>query len=716
LTRLDFTYSPWLIVICLSASAALSWWLYSKDPGAIPKAVRWLLLGFRFVVFSICSILLLEPLINWFEKVSYPPIVVILQDDSESIAIQRDSNFVRNELPGELKNLLQRFDGTGIEPRYYTFSDQLTGNTDPDSLKFSRSGTNISSALAEVRKLYQNQNLGAIILLTDGISTSGSNPGYSLDEFTQPIYTVLLGDTAEQKDLRIAEVLVNEISYLGNETPVKVKISASGIEDTDVSVSLTRGDKVLGSQQVRIGTSNPSVEADFMLKPDTTGVLQYVVHLSEIPGELTMRNNHKAIFIHVLETKIRIGIFGGSPHPDIGAILKALKRDNRYDLVELIHKDRQSFYQQAAGLRLEDLDLLILHNFPISSADAPWVEKIVNAINQEKIPVMFFAGLFTDLQTAKPLLEYLAISPSAISSGFEEVQPNFGAAYMDHSTFTFDRDWINMMNSSPPLLRNRSDWKAQGDALVCATTTIRNVKLDYPFYALRQNLGRKSVVVTGEGIWRIRAHCHSELHGFDAFDIWIGNNVQWLVVQDDKRKFRVNPSKPLFSGNELITFKGQVYDESYHPVRGAEIKLKIRDENSRENVFYMNESGEGHYFLEFSNLAEGTYSYSAAGNKGEVELGKDNGQFSVGKSSIEHFNLRADDGLLRQIALRTGGRYYQATELQKLGDEIAELESMKPVVEFRRTRKGFQEFIPLFFLIFAILAVEWTVRKVFSLT
>ena len=64
-------------------------------------------------------------------------------------------------------------------------------------------------------------------------------------------------------------------------------------------------------------------------------------------------------------------------------------------------------------------------------------------------------------------------------------------------------------------------------------------------------------------------------------------------MQEDKRKFKVRPSKQLFTGNELIIFKGQAYDDSYNPIQGAEIKLTVTDPNGKDNIYYMAESRGG---------------------------------------------------------------------------------------------------------------------------
>ncbi|MCB0855088.1 MAG: hypothetical protein KDD63_22860, partial [Bacteroidetes bacterium] len=249
----------------------------------------------------------------------------------------------------------------------------------------------------------------------------------------------------------------------------------------------------------------------------------------------------------------------------------------------------------------------------------------------------FFVGIFTDLRSMRSLFEYMAITPKNYTQKSEEVIVNFNKDYRNHSTYTFGENWIQWMNSSPPIYRNQSNWLEKSTAEVFATAKIKNIELDYPVYALQNYLGRKNMVFLGENFWRIRAHSYIETSDFEMFDGWLFNNIKWLMVSDDKRKFKVTPSKKIFSGSEPILFKGQAYDDSYNPVPGVEINLKITAPDGKQNDYYMNETGEAQYFMELFNLGEGTYSYEALGRKDEVRIGTDKGQFSIGKSNVEHF-------------------------------------------------------------------------------
>jgi hypothetical protein len=705
-----------LVMLFSLGAAAVSFFIYHERDSLLPLGAALPLGFFRYLVLLVAALMLLEPKLETRNKQLQPPVIAVLHDDSESILINKDSTYLRTEYPVQLKTFMEKLNTDKVKTHFFAFSNELGGDSHPDSLTYRGAGTNISNALNGAEKLFSNQNLGAIVLLTDGISTAGMNPLYALEDFQQPIYTVMLGDTTPQKDIRVAEVLYNQIAYLNNETPIKVKVLSSGYDAATVKVSIIGGGKVLGTQTVSLSRDRNIVDADFMVKPAQTGIMQYTITVDPLPDELTTRNNSKAIFINVLETKVKIAIFGGYPHPDLGALRNALVRDDRYETVEFIHKSPTAYYVEPSGYNLADFDLFILHNFPYSAADAGMLDKIKAEIDARKAPLMVFVGQSTNLQTLKANLgDRIGITPSTMQSNVEEAMVIFKEEYRNHSTYTFDEGWIRMMNNSPPLYRNQSEWKAGGDTKVFATARIKGVALDYPIYGLQNHLERKNMVFIGENIWRMRAQSEVETESFDGFDTWIYNNIQWLIVREDKRRFKVAPSKQLFTGNEPVLFKGEAYDDSYRPLSGVDIKLTLKYPDGKTDDLYLNETGNARYFLELNNLEEGAYSYEAVGTKNEAKVGSDRGEFSIGRSNIEHLNLTADKGMLQQIALRTRGSFHTSRNLDQLAQEILALSSLKPVANITVKRLGFQEFRWIFFMLLGLLAVEWVVRKWYSL-
>ena len=69
----------------------------------------------------------------------------------------------------------------------------------------------MSAALHLLNQLYRYANVGAVILSGDGIYNTGENPLYTNIDLKAPVFTVALGDTTRQRDLRVSRVLCNNI-------------------------------------------------------------------------------------------------------------------------------------------------------------------------------------------------------------------------------------------------------------------------------------------------------------------------------------------------------------------------------------------------------------------------------------------------------------------------------------------------------------------------
>ncbi|MCI4671349.1 MAG: VWA domain-containing protein [Bacteroidia bacterium] len=713
--NLSFNFSPYYLLLILPLAGLLAWWMYRGTREFLPRSWGMILGAFRFLVLSILAILLLELMLTSQKVIVYPPIVALLQDNSESLLINKDSAYVKEEYKTQLKEFMGDFDPESYSLNLFSFDRELRPGISPDSLDFNQTGTNISKAIEEVGDLYQNQNLGAMVLISDGITTEGSNPLYAISGMKQPVYTVLLGDTTPQRDLRIKNVLFNEIAYLKNEIPVKVMVQSTGFSNADVTVTLSGHGKKLGQQRVKLNSNKQEEEVSFSFKPEEVGLQQYTIRISRKEGELTYLNNTRRIYINVLETQVKIALFAGSPHPDLGALKQAFERDNSYELTQFVLKSRGNFYVNPSNFPLEDFDLIILHNFPQSNADAAMVDKILQEVKNNKKPIMHFIGAFTDLRTISPLYEYMGITPRDFTGRSEEVIPNFLSKYKDHSTYTFAPTWINWANASPPLIRNQSNWQAKQTTELFATAKIKNVELDYPVFGIQNQLGRKNMVFLGENFWRMRAHSFVETEEFENFDGWLFNMVKWLIVNDDKRRFKVIPSKKIFSGGEPVIFRGQAYNDSYNAISGVDIKLQLTNPAGNVDDYFLNESSNGQYFIELNKLEEGTYRYKAEGRKDNIRIGQDQGQFSIGRSNVEHFRLRADRELMQQVALRTGGEFIHARDMGDLAQKLKDLPAMKPVRDYKKERAGLNEFFWPMMLLLLLLSIEWVVRKLYSL-
>jgi hypothetical protein len=703
----------------LALAGGLSYWMYRNVKIAIPNALRWGLNALRFITIFVILLLFLEPLWTAITEEKNPPIVVVLQDGTESMLAQKDSAWLKKQYPQIFNQLSAKLEGADIRVQPFVFgAGDVKRLKSIDSVDYKKSGSDLAAALEQITEQYANQNLAAIIVASDGISTEGKNPVNLTEQIKVPIFTALIGDTTRARDLIIESVLFNEISYLNTESPIQVNVRGQGITSENVSVTLAQRGKTIATQNVTLSPGNPTAKVNFNVKLDQVGIQQYEIHLNQIPNEISYQNNHQYIFIRVLETRLKVALFAGGPHPDVGALKKTLQKDNRYLLTPYVRKSESEFYENnPLSADFSQADIFIFQNFPASVNDRPILDKIYAECDRRKIPIMHFVGSGLRMNIHPRQKDFMGITAERTTTTASDAFINLQANYKNHSTYRFDdeakfREWIN---SAPPLQRNDSEWRAKPGTEVFAKAKIKGIALDYPIFGLQESNGMKNMVWVGENFWRLRSHNFLTFENFDLFDEWMYNLIQWLTTKSDNRRFRVFPSKNLYTGDERIIFKGQAFDDSYKPISGAEIKLQITDPQGKKFDYTLKEAQAGAYSLELSNFEEGTYSYTASGTKNGQNLGGDAGQFSVGRSAIEFVNLRADAPTMQQLAIRTDGQFVFAKDLLTLGDAIIRKPTVKPLVELKKSTQAMHRFLWPLILALTLLSIEWVVRKRFGM-
>jgi ribosomal protein L17 len=246
--------------------------------------------AFRFLSVSILSFLLLSPLIKTVNREVEKPVIIVAQDNSQSLIIGKDSSFYRTEYKKKLQKLIDEL-GDKYEVRSYSFADKVKELGNTDSLKFNEKQTDISSLFDEIETRYSNRNVGAIILASDGLYNKGSNPVYTSSKIKIPVYTIALGDTTAKKDLILSKAEHNRIAYLGNKFPVEIEIDAKQFKGKTTTLTMSKGDINLFTQTVNISTDAYRTTIPVILEAKETGLQHYRIKLSPLPDEVSLANN-----------------------------------------------------------------------------------------------------------------------------------------------------------------------------------------------------------------------------------------------------------------------------------------------------------------------------------------------------------------------------------------------------------------------------------------
>jgi hypothetical protein len=709
---LSFGLSLWILVGLGLLAAAGAVWMYRGTVPRIEGASRYVLTGLRFLSLGLLIFLLVEPLLTRTEEESDRPVIGVLLDDSQSLAVAvGDSAASAQVMADALASLAAGLPGADL--RLFRFGGRAEGVgslSDLDSTRFSQGRTDIAGALREAAASLESDNFQGLVLLSDGRYNTGQNPLHTADRFPVPIHTVTLGDTTSRRDVQIRRVLTNEVAYRDVALPMEVGVRHDGFGGQRVTVRVMNRGAVLSQKQIVLPLQPGETAVRLEVVPDTTGLVRYDVSVSRSRDEFTYRNNAQSVTIRALESRQRILLLAGAPDPDLTAVRMALGADDAMQ-VELMVRSPAGGYFQGAFPDPVDFDLLILQGYPSTGTSTADLDRIAAAV-QDDTPVLFLLGPTTDLRLMQRLGPALPVQPRAIRHGRIEGVAVLTGAGSQHPIFDLTGGvpgdaWTVL----PPLTVTDVTWQSAPDAQVLATAAIRNVPLDDPVVVLRRRSGSRSAALLAYGGWRWN-NLPPSLEVYDP--VWqglIGNLVQWLAAPEDDRPVRIRPASTVFEGGEHVEFYGQVYDQSSQPVTGATVDIDVRTPNGDILPFAMRSIGSGRYRADAGTLPEGTYTYSASASSDNQDLGADRGTFSVGALALEFRDTRADAALMRQLAIRSGGEAVFPTDVAALASAMVASGDIAPRQRVVTSSIRLWHRYPFLAVIMVLLTLEWFMRK-----
>ncbi|WP_118841112.1 hypothetical protein [Salinibacter ruber] len=715
----SFGYSPWLLLLCVAVAGGLTYWTYRATVPSLRVGWRLLLGGLRFLALALICFLLFEPVLQQFRSTERPPVLAVLVDDSQSMQVVTagDTSAARpNAARTSVRPVLdalqdEAMPGTARFFRVGEASRALSGGI-IDSLRFDGARTDLSSGLQAAPEELRDENLGGIVLVSDGQYNTGQNPLRVADRSPVPVHTVAVGDTARQRDLRVQDVSTNDRAYLNSSVPVRVTLSVTEGPGQPVPVTLEQSGRTLDQRPVRLPDGTGEVSVDLTFEPEQAGLQQVTVRVPELAGEVTTRNNAQSTSLRVLESKRQVLLLGAAPAPDVSALRRVYERTADTEVTVRIPTPDGTFLEGPLPDDLSAFDVVVLAGFPSPSVPDDVVQRVATLVN-DGTPALFFLDRQTDLAAWTEHFEAsLPARPDASTSSFAEASFRIVESARQHPVFRIEGAEGALFERLPPLQVPASAWTPTPDAQVLGTAATTSA----PLLVLRRRAGLRTAAFLGSGVWRW-ALLPSELRAADP--LWPGlasNLLRWAGTEADDSPVRVRPTASTFGGTDVVSFTGQVYDQSRQPVSDATVKVTVTDSTGTEYPYTMDPTGQGRYTLDVGTLPEGTYQYEAQARLGEADLGTDRGEFSVAHLRIEYQSPRADAVLMRQLASRAGGTAYTPETIDRLPAELAGQASFSSDVVQRSSEAELWRTSLFLIAILALLASEWTLRKFLGLT
>ena len=686
-------YPLWLAIFAVLLGVGYALFLYFRnDNVAFEKRSRIVMASLRGLAMTLLAFLLLAPMLKMIRKQTDKPVIIFSIDNSESVKSGKDADFYTAEYPKQLQKIIDELAKDYDVDAYLVGDENKSADKTNAAPDFSDKSTNLSALFDDISLLYANRNVGAVVMLTDGIYNSGANPYYAAQKTNFPVYTVGLGSDEQATDLLIADIVHNKEVLKGNRAPVEVKIQAGKLAGKTAKLTVSGDKGEVFSKTLQISGNQYFETVSFLVDAEQPGLKKFRVDLDELDGEVTHKNNHAQFIIRVIESKDKIAIVYDAPHPDVAAIRSALELSENYDVVV---KSVDEFKDNPS-----DFGLVILHQLPSSKHPA---SSLLSQIRKSGVSSLYIIGTQTDLNAFNGLNTGLQITQS------KNMTNNATAAYNSNfMLFSFSEEAQQLLPTLPPLQSPFGTYKAAVSANLFMKQRISGVETNYPLFLFNDVNGAKTGVISGTGLWSWKVYDYVNTQNHDAFNEIVNKTALFLVAKNDRSPFRVRHNA-VFAENAPVEFSAELYNESGELLNTPDVKLTVK--GSGDTTYDAQFSKQNNaYYLNMGELPVGTYTWTAKTQLGNKSYEK-SGSFSVQEIFVETANLVANHDLLRSIAQTSNGKYFDRSEMEKVVKEIKANDNIKPVASYHKKYSMLLNSPWYLAAIVLLLGIEWFLRK-----
>ena len=235
-----------------------------------------------------------------------------------------------------------------------------------------------------MRARYAGRDLGAVVVISDGIDTGRIGEGpldaatrTAIDALGAPVHTVGLGEKS-LRDLSVAAVLADQFAFVRTPASIEAVIRQTGLPDRQVEVTLERDGRPVATRSVVLRGDRSEEKIAFDWLPDHPGNFVFRISTPVLGGEALKSNNEQSFALKVIRDRVRVLHLSGRPSWDERFLRAMLRRDPNVDLVSFFilrtETDEQPWNRNDLSLipfptyeifeeQLRSFDLVIFQNF-----------------------------------------------------------------------------------------------------------------------------------------------------------------------------------------------------------------------------------------------------------------------------------------------------------------------------------------------------------------
>ena len=360
---------PWLVLALLIGAAAVLLAVYWRESPSASRSWKVLLAGIRLSLVGIVVLMLYGWTVQR-HRTDLPDLVIVL-DDSASMGLvdHYDDKAAAAEVHRRLaaakldeatrldlaKSLLLDSDAKllaqlGERHNLRVFlaggtARSLGGGNRDDLVSAIKQvepddpASRLGDAVRDVLEVQRGRPTAAIVILTDGVTTEGK----TLSEAAQlarrksvPLFLVGLGNDQPLRDLRLSDLLADDVVFVNDLVHFDVKLTSEGLTGKAKVRLMPTGDGAasqapLAEQEVDLDPKGGPRSVRLSHRPDKQGEFEYAIEVTPRAEESDAANNRLGHKLTVREEVIRVLLVQSQPSYEFRMLKQMLQRELNRD-------------------------------------------------------------------------------------------------------------------------------------------------------------------------------------------------------------------------------------------------------------------------------------------------------------------------------------------------------------------------------------------------
>ncbi len=696
---------------------------YARVGSRLPAERRVLLALLRLLAIALLVVLLFQPMIEETRSRKHPNRVTLVAMDTSRSMRETDSAGQVRRLDAARRILAEsglmnaEKDAPG-EVRLFEFAENsrpLAAGEIP-ALEATGETTRFHQSLSAVLDALRTDEHGVgLFLFSDGHDfemVSAERTAQLARSKQVPIYPVAMGKQQTIPDVSLHIASYQPYTFVKQQSRLQAAVRLMGSEPRPLRVELLREGKLVRDRRI---SAEPGweVPVSFDVSEPEPGQYEYELRVTSLPGERELDNNSAFTFLNVTDARVPVLLVEGSPHWDTTFLRRTLTQNDRVELTTVLSfgkKEPMVMGTDDEGkprpmpetvADFSNYPLLILGRETDRALSEDQLRALAEAVEEGGCTVVFARGKPGE----DPIFDELAPAPwSDAATGPVRVVKGRGSGQVVPLELLATAP--GGAESLPELPIARVVEPPKTLAAVEALAEDSGQQSSTPAFIHRRHGKGQVLAVAVGGLWKWSLNQRSEPAN-NLYDAFWNQMLLNLVARSNATpgtETRLTVSSANLKVGEQIRFTLHPGVDQPPPV-APQITV-FRDDQAVAGVPLEKEENGSAWHGSMVAKDAGRY-------RGVIHVGGKNHEcrFAVYLEARETTEVAPDFAYLRKLADVSGGRLLDAAGLREVIaglDRVAVAESNAPPIVKRRSAWDRASF---FYLLFALLGLEWFLRR-----